>query len=124
MDDSFALTRKVAPTVTDTRPTREIVTEFVAIALGTVVVAVVATDLFERGVGIIEAKQWDAAFNIQFSEQRPYRNASLFRPLRRLPFLVAESGCSSVAEIITTRPTRPSQDFALAAFSRLCAEAY
>jgi len=35
MDDSFALTRKVAPTVTDTRPTREIVTEFVAIALTT-----------------------------------------------------------------------------------------
>lgn len=34
------------------------------------------TDLFERGVGIVEAKQWDAAFNIQFSEQRPYRNAS------------------------------------------------
>ena len=34
------------------------------------------TDLFERGIGIVEAKQWDAAFNIQFSEQRPYRNAS------------------------------------------------
>ena len=34
------------------------------------------TDLFERGVGIVEAKQWDAAFTIQFSEQRPYRNAS------------------------------------------------
>nr|WP_245944373.1 type I restriction enzyme HsdR N-terminal domain-containing protein [Haloplanus salinus] len=34
------------------------------------------TDLFERGAGIVEAKQWDAAFNIQFSEQRPYRNAS------------------------------------------------
>jgi len=34
------------------------------------------TDLFERGVGIVEAKQWDAAFNVQFSEQRPYRNAS------------------------------------------------
>ena len=34
------------------------------------------TDLFERGVGIVEAKQWDAAFDIQFSEQRPYRNAS------------------------------------------------
>jgi len=34
------------------------------------------TDLFERGIGIVEAKQWDAPFNIQFSEQRPYRNAS------------------------------------------------
>ncbi|SEO92755.1 N-6 DNA Methylase [Halorientalis persicus] len=34
------------------------------------------TDLFERGVGIVEAKQWDAAFDVQFSEQRPYRNAS------------------------------------------------
>ncbi len=34
------------------------------------------TDLFERGIGIVEAKQWDAAFNVQFSEQRPYRNAS------------------------------------------------
>ncbi|OYR51255.1 restriction endonuclease, partial [Halorubrum sp. E3] len=34
------------------------------------------TDLFERGVGIVEAKQWDADFTIQFSEQRPYRNAS------------------------------------------------
>ena len=34
------------------------------------------TDLFERGVGIVEAKQWDVAFDIQFSEQRPYRNAS------------------------------------------------
>ncbi len=34
------------------------------------------TDLFERGSGLVEAKQWDAAFNIQFSEQRPYRNAS------------------------------------------------
>jgi type I restriction-modification system DNA methylase subunit len=33
-------------------------------------------DLFERGVGIVEAKQWDAAFDVQFSEQRPYRNAS------------------------------------------------
>ena len=34
------------------------------------------TDLFERGVGIVEAKQWDAAFDVTFSEQRPYRNAS------------------------------------------------
>ncbi|SEH52571.1 N-6 DNA Methylase [Halopenitus malekzadehii] len=34
------------------------------------------TDLFERGVGIVEAKQWDADFTVQFSEQRPYRNAS------------------------------------------------
>jgi hypothetical protein len=34
------------------------------------------TDLFERGLGIVEVKQWDAAFNIRFSEQRPYRNAS------------------------------------------------
>ncbi|WP_181691047.1 Eco57I restriction-modification methylase domain-containing protein [Natronomonas sp. LN261] len=34
------------------------------------------TDLFERGIGIVEAKQWDADFTVQFSEQRPYRNAS------------------------------------------------
>jgi len=34
------------------------------------------SDLFERGIGIVEAKQWDAAFDVQFSEQRPYRNAS------------------------------------------------
>lgn len=34
------------------------------------------TDLFERGTGIVEAKQWDANFNTRFSEQRPYRNAS------------------------------------------------
>jgi hypothetical protein len=34
------------------------------------------TDLFKHGVGLVEAKQWDAAFNIEFSEQRPYRNAS------------------------------------------------
>ncbi len=34
------------------------------------------TDLFEHGVGLVEAKQWDAAFDVQFSEQRPYRNAS------------------------------------------------
>jgi len=34
------------------------------------------TDFFERGVGIVEAKQWDADFTQRFSEQRPYRNAS------------------------------------------------
>ena len=34
------------------------------------------TDLFERGVGLVEAKQWDASFQKKFSEQRPYRNAS------------------------------------------------
>ena len=34
------------------------------------------TDLFDRGVGILEAKQWDANFDQRFSEQRPYRNAS------------------------------------------------
>ncbi|WP_436901288.1 Eco57I restriction-modification methylase domain-containing protein [Halovenus halobia] len=34
------------------------------------------TDLFERGIGIVEAKQWDADFTVRFSEQRPYRNAS------------------------------------------------
>jgi len=34
------------------------------------------TDLFERGVGLVEAKQWDASFTERFSEQRPYRNAS------------------------------------------------
>jgi len=33
-------------------------------------------DLFERGVGLVEAKQWDADFSQRFSEQRPYRNAS------------------------------------------------
>ncbi|ELY63805.1 type IIL restriction-modification enzyme MmeI, partial [Natronococcus jeotgali] len=33
-------------------------------------------DLFEGGVGILEAKQWGADFNQRFSEQRPYRNAS------------------------------------------------
>ena len=34
------------------------------------------TDLFERGIGLVEAKQWDADFTARFSEQRPYRNAS------------------------------------------------
>ncbi|AFZ74525.1 hypothetical protein SAMN05443661_110182 [Natronobacterium gregoryi] len=34
------------------------------------------TDLFDRGVGLVEAKQWDADFTTRFSEQRPYRNAS------------------------------------------------
>ncbi len=34
------------------------------------------TDLFERAVGLLEAKQWDADFTTRFSEQRPYRNAS------------------------------------------------
>ncbi|WP_207590492.1 Eco57I restriction-modification methylase domain-containing protein [Halomontanus rarus] len=34
------------------------------------------TDLFERGIGLVEAKQWDADFTTRFSEQRPYRNAS------------------------------------------------
>ncbi|NKE37464.1 N-6 DNA methylase [Natronococcus sp. JC468] len=34
------------------------------------------TDLFEGGIGLLEAKQWDADFNQRFSEQRPYRNAS------------------------------------------------
>ncbi len=34
------------------------------------------TDLFDRGVGLVEAKQWDADFTQRFSEQRPYRNAS------------------------------------------------
>lgn len=34
------------------------------------------TDLFERGIGLLEAKQWDADFTARFSEQRPYRNAS------------------------------------------------
>jgi len=33
-------------------------------------------DLFERGIGLVEAKQWDADFTKRFSEQRPYRNAS------------------------------------------------
>nr|WP_318247898.1 N-6 DNA methylase [Saliphagus infecundisoli] len=34
------------------------------------------TDLFERAVSVVEAKQWDASFTERFSEQRPYRNAS------------------------------------------------
>jgi len=34
------------------------------------------TELFERGIGIVEAKTWDAAFDVRFSEKRPYRNAS------------------------------------------------
>jgi type I restriction-modification system DNA methylase subunit len=34
------------------------------------------TDLFERGMGLVEAKRWDADFTERFSEQRPYRNAS------------------------------------------------
>ena len=33
-------------------------------------------DLFDRGVGVVEAKQWDADFTTRFSDQRPYRNAS------------------------------------------------
>lgn len=33
-------------------------------------------DLFEGGVGLVEAKRWDADFERRFSEQRPYRNAS------------------------------------------------
>ncbi|APX97817.1 Eco57I restriction-modification methylase domain-containing protein [Natronorubrum daqingense] len=35
-----------------------------------------SSDLFERGIGLVEAKQWDADFSARFSEQRPYRNAS------------------------------------------------
>jgi len=34
------------------------------------------TELFRGGIGIVEAKQWDAAFDDRFSDQRPYRNAS------------------------------------------------
>ncbi|MDY6775351.1 MAG: N-6 DNA methylase, partial [Halobacteria archaeon] len=34
------------------------------------------TDLFERGITILEAKQWNADFTERFNEQRPYRNAS------------------------------------------------
>ena len=34
------------------------------------------TDLFARGIGIVEAKQWDAAFDVRYDERRPYRNAS------------------------------------------------
>lgn len=34
------------------------------------------TDLFERGITVTEAKQWDDDFTRRFSEQRPYRNAS------------------------------------------------
>ncbi|WP_449289553.1 Eco57I restriction-modification methylase domain-containing protein [Natronorubrum sediminis] len=35
-----------------------------------------SSDLFDRGIGLVEAKQWDADFSTRFSEQRPYRNAS------------------------------------------------
>ncbi|WP_229770548.1 Eco57I restriction-modification methylase domain-containing protein [Halorhabdus sp. CBA1104] len=34
------------------------------------------TDLFEGGLGLVEAKQWDADFTAEFSERRQYRNAS------------------------------------------------
>jgi hypothetical protein len=34
------------------------------------------TDLFDRGVGLVEAKQWDADFTANFSERRNYLNAS------------------------------------------------
>ncbi|GGI97355.1 hypothetical protein GCM10008995_04110 [Halobellus salinus] len=34
------------------------------------------TDLFARGLGIVEAKQRDAAFDVRYDERRPYRNAS------------------------------------------------
>jgi len=34
------------------------------------------TDLFEGGIGLVEAKQWDADFSERFSENRPYYNAS------------------------------------------------
>lgn len=34
------------------------------------------TDLFENGIGLLEAKQWDADFTKRFSERRPYYNAS------------------------------------------------
>jgi len=34
------------------------------------------TDPFERGVGVMEAKQWDSDFTKRFSEQRPHRNVS------------------------------------------------
>ncbi|GAB7019650.1 Eco57I restriction-modification methylase domain-containing protein [Halostagnicola bangensis] len=33
-------------------------------------------DLFDGGIGLVEAKQWEADFSQRFSEQRPYRNAS------------------------------------------------
>jgi len=34
------------------------------------------TDLFEGGLSLLEAKQWDADFSKRFSENRPYYNAS------------------------------------------------
>jgi len=34
------------------------------------------TDLFEGGLSLLEAKQWDADFTKRFSENRPYYNAS------------------------------------------------
>lgn len=33
-------------------------------------------DLFDSGIGILEAKRWDTDFNKRLSERRPYRNAS------------------------------------------------
>lgn len=33
-------------------------------------------DLFDRAVGIVEAKRWGADFSATFDERRPYRNAS------------------------------------------------
>jgi len=33
-------------------------------------------DLFERAVTLVEAKQWDADFDVRFSEQRQYHNAA------------------------------------------------
>jgi type I restriction-modification system DNA methylase subunit len=33
-------------------------------------------ELYDRAVGLLEAKQWDADFTERFSEGRPYRNAS------------------------------------------------
>ncbi|MDZ7850174.1 MAG: DNA methyltransferase [Halodesulfurarchaeum sp.] len=34
------------------------------------------TELFEGGIGVLEAKQWDADFTTRFAERRRYRNAS------------------------------------------------
>lgn len=34
------------------------------------------TELFDGGIGLLEAKQWDADFTTRFAETRPYRNAS------------------------------------------------
>ncbi|MCU4926726.1 N-6 DNA methylase [Halobacteria archaeon AArc-dxtr1] len=35
-----------------------------------------SSDRFDHGIGLVEAKQWDADFSARVNDQRPYRNAS------------------------------------------------